>query len=382
MLSYSQLKNFCNAPIGTIMPWSGDQNTNRFPPGWILCNGDSVSARDYPQLGKVYGFSGDQTFSLPSFDNDEIKDLGSDTPGVPGSLVGSGVNIDTNYFFNISVSFSVDAKYGMIGNVNELEVSDISRNEIISVVPRILGVDHTPSHLHKGDGGDPIPSVEASIGRYAPVFVAPTTFSTRGDVVARRAPGSSNPEANRRANPGTLPVTWYVGPGSPPEIDSVQDYTLYSMGENSDRTFSGTFVPNRTSYRVPAHGSTLEHISRIDRKNRMNLETGILPKKGSYNNKRNHYEGSDVSSSRRSQQYSVPLNHNNDIFSSPKLRGHSHGIYNFSLETGSLRLANRLFINNIRNASTVRVKGEDEFAQLSIDTTSPGMLCFMIIKAY
>lgn len=369
MLNYSQLKNSSNAPIGTIMPWSGDQNVNRFPSGWILCNGDSVSARDYPQLGKLYGASGDQNFNLPSFDNDEIKDLGNDTPGVPSNLVGSGEDIPIIPSFNISVGFNIDNKSDMIGQINELELSDFSKTEIISVVPRRLGIDHTPAHTHKGDGGEPIPSVDVQFGRYAPVFVAPTNF--RGSE-PRRVEGSRNPEANIASNPGTLPVTWYVGDGSPGYIDNSEYYTLYSMSENAKRTFSGNRIPHISSFVVPSHGSTLQHTSRISGQYQY-LETGTLPSRGTYRARKN------TSNFRTNDQYSVTLNHDKDSFNS--IEGHSHGIYTFTLERGSLRVRSRLIIRNIDN-SDVGIRGESDFTRIDIDTNSPGMLCFMIIKAY
>ncbi len=41
------------AVIGTIMPWSG--GISEVPDGWIVCDGTTPDAKDYPLLVQVIG---------------------------------------------------------------------------------------------------------------------------------------------------------------------------------------------------------------------------------------------------------------------------------------------------------------------------------------
>jgi microcystin-dependent protein len=55
-------------PIGAICPFAGS-NLNGLPANWLLCDGRSVSAQDYPQLsvalGGAFGADGAGNFNLP-----------------------------------------------------------------------------------------------------------------------------------------------------------------------------------------------------------------------------------------------------------------------------------------------------------------------------
>ena len=55
------------AAIGTILPWSGD--LTRVPAGWIICNGDSIPAKDYPLLAQAIGdyYGGSSSFDITDF---------------------------------------------------------------------------------------------------------------------------------------------------------------------------------------------------------------------------------------------------------------------------------------------------------------------------
>ena len=53
MAFYNRVKTMKNSPIGTIMPWGGNStlrgsNPPNVPHGWILCNGNTHPAEDYP----------------------------------------------------------------------------------------------------------------------------------------------------------------------------------------------------------------------------------------------------------------------------------------------------------------------------------------------
>ena len=60
MASYNRIKATQQAPIGTIMPWSGASGKNAsdgVPPGWIVLSSGQkgLNAADYPLLASVVG---------------------------------------------------------------------------------------------------------------------------------------------------------------------------------------------------------------------------------------------------------------------------------------------------------------------------------------
>jgi len=48
---YQGIKSAKAAAIGTIMPWTGA--ISKIPAGWIVCDGSTISARDFPLLART-----------------------------------------------------------------------------------------------------------------------------------------------------------------------------------------------------------------------------------------------------------------------------------------------------------------------------------------
>lgn len=80
-VQFLKAKEIQMTPVGATMVWFGTV----FPPGWLLCDGDTISKTQYPELfdviGYLFGGSGDD-FTLPS-----MVDL---SPMGAGSVVGIG----------------------------------------------------------------------------------------------------------------------------------------------------------------------------------------------------------------------------------------------------------------------------------------------------
>lgn len=98
MANYTSIRSAESQPIGTATPWVG--GLSDVPPGWVICNGQTFNAEDYPLLARViknaYGgsfsgtfpnYSGD--FKIPSVDQKGLADISTEyftsniTPG-PG----------------------------------------------------------------------------------------------------------------------------------------------------------------------------------------------------------------------------------------------------------------------------------------------------------
>jgi hypothetical protein len=68
-------------PIGSIVAWPVD--ATRLPSGWHLCDGEPLSAKDYPELtallGATYGAVGPGQVKLPDFQNCFLRGVGSES---------------------------------------------------------------------------------------------------------------------------------------------------------------------------------------------------------------------------------------------------------------------------------------------------------------
>ena len=64
---YDSIKSMRTAKIGTILPWGGDGGNgflaSNIPKGWIVCDGSTKDASDYPLLASMIGdtYGGDMT---------------------------------------------------------------------------------------------------------------------------------------------------------------------------------------------------------------------------------------------------------------------------------------------------------------------------------
>ena len=145
MAFYNRLKTMKSAPVGTIMPWSGQSSTgnlpNNIPTGWIVCDGRTFAANDFPLLasmiGNTYGptdtsivgnfpdYEEGDTFRVPNLNGRSMVDLEKsylqqdkyqfgqpDAESVIGDLIsddGTGVTPPTIYSADTCLLYTSDA---------------------------------------------------------------------------------------------------------------------------------------------------------------------------------------------------------------------------------------------------------------------------------
>jgi hypothetical protein len=184
MANYGYLKTMRAAAIGTILPWTGD--LTRVPPGWIICSGDNVLAKDYPLLaqaiGDYYGGSSSfnitnfpwntsstesQEFSLPDLNQKPLADLDSayfgggapnseidtaEASTAVASFIGSDQDNGTadrtsDAYADILFSYTAENDFSGTITGNTLDPGFGSRT--VYTGARKLGRNHTPIHAHE-----------------------------------------------------------------------------------------------------------------------------------------------------------------------------------------------------------------------------------------
>ena len=111
MATYGTLKTMKAAAIGTIMPWGGD--LTGIPPGWLICNGQTLQADEFPLLAQVIG------------DNYGGTNLSGTFPNYTGSIALPNINqralvdLDSAYFDNSNTIDTTEALAALVDPVNQ-----------------------------------------------------------------------------------------------------------------------------------------------------------------------------------------------------------------------------------------------------------------------
>lgn len=187
---YQETKSMRGAAIGTIMPWVGGLTS--IPSGWLICDGQSIPASDYPLLAQAIGdtynagnsdFDGNPpnnfpnyagSIKLPNLNGKTLMDIessyftnvGSGGTGRaadldPDALLLLSPLIGTNEDAGVTTIFT-DVYVDLIFNINENDRSGytgkIKGNTLINgdffqtmyIGPRKLGRAHIKRHGHLG----------------------------------------------------------------------------------------------------------------------------------------------------------------------------------------------------------------------------------------
>lgn len=188
---YNKVKSTFGYPVGTIINWSGTEDT--VPTGWRICNGSFLNVAAYPKLynciGITYGGTLGSTFRLPDINGKGIIDifrghysyLKSSSSTYPSTSVMGGLNTaawtpiasrlvsQDPYWSQIGQADNgnsgsgignptpstidlvgvIDRSMpGLTANVTELALTSGTLQRGYVIMPRKLGDGHTPIHQH------------------------------------------------------------------------------------------------------------------------------------------------------------------------------------------------------------------------------------------
>lgn len=183
---YQETKTLKAAAIGTIMPWTGGLTS--IPRGWVICDGQSLRARDYPLLAQTIGdtynagtsdFAGNfpgyiGSIKLPNLNGKVLMDIeesyfASSESGGTGrpadldpqalllldALIGDnedlGVStIFTNVYIDVVFSIPDSDRSGYLGTIAGNTLINGEDFKTIYIGPRKLGRKHIKRHTHSG----------------------------------------------------------------------------------------------------------------------------------------------------------------------------------------------------------------------------------------
>ena len=395
MAFYNRLKTMKSAPVGTIMPWGGNSsngnNPDNIPTGWIVCDGRSFPATQYPLLASVIGntygptddaivgnfpdFDEADQFRVPNLNGRSMIDLErsylleeqyqfgqADADAVIGDLIsedGTGTTPPTIYSADTDLKFTLDPIDTMAGKIQNITLNDPTWSKTYYTVGRKLGIDHTPGHKHSGQYTTAFPS-----GRYVQVFEAPLA----------QVSGSPNYESANLTGVTSSDSadTWRNGFGA---ITYYDENTLV-LGD-STKTFTQDQVPASGLTRtIPASGAYTDAFSDTYNYNHhLKQHTGVFPVPINVFGRPNYING-DVGTT-----YPTTISHTAQDSTDATLATHSHFSFDITMNPGGLRIPPNIAVNNVQSY-TVNVSDIPDALNILMDNNTPSQTVIMIIRAY
>jgi len=393
MAFYNRLKTMKSAPVGTIMPWSGQSSDgdlpNNIPTGWIVCDGRTFPANTFPLLasmiGNTYGptdsaivgnfpdFDEGDVFRVPNLNGRAMVDIEKsylqqtkyqfgqpDAEAAIGDLIsedGTGVTPPTIYSADTDLQFQLDPVDTMAGKIQNITLNDPTWSKTYYTLGRKLGIDHTPAHRHAGAYTTARPD-----GRYVEVFQSP---------ISPAAGQYESANLNGIGGTDTRDI-WEFGFG---------DMTYYDENSlvltNESKTFTQDAIPVPGSSRqinaIPAW--TDAFADSYNYNHYMKQVTGVFPPPTSVFGRPNYANG-DVSTT-----YPTNLSHLGEDFTDSLVGSHNHFSFDVSMNIGGLRIPPNIAVNNVQSY-TVNVSDIPDALNILMDNQTPSQTIVMIIRAY
>jgi hypothetical protein len=210
---YQGIKTARAAAIGTIMPWTG--NISSIPDGWIICDGSSVSAKDYPLLARAmqdtYNAATTSTFNgtfpdytgsivLPALLNRPVCDIESNYFG-PSTPTGSPIDQDSTATVQITPFIGPNSDNGINTTFN-----DVATDVVFTLNERVTTPGGLPYYTGRLSGNTVI---EGSGEFSKPMFFGPRKLG-RGHLKSHRHGGRNIPSilVNPVNEPGEGVIPW------------------------------------------------------------------------------------------------------------------------------------------------------------------------------
>ena len=383
---------------------------NDFPYNKSFTNGQHIDQFGLPNLNQlalvdIDGLRGDRGNSS-SITIEDVKNSRQEQTN--GNTILSYIGRNTNDIAppnlldsDVNISFTIEQSNQLSGKITGLGLSDPAYFDTIFVVPRKLGIQHTPVHTHRAEAGTEFTAIEArgeSLMEFVPGRADYGDLGANDFGLAEPDSADNTDVRAQTFRPGSKHVTWY-NPEAP------QDY---EVSGSSRKYFEITenFFPTPVSREIPRSRTTKPHTNTgaIGPDNDgvgSSMYTGAFPPAGYYTGNRNYYATTDIPVFNRgstmpltniadtvddsintavTDTYTTTLNHNEELWSSNLLRSHTHDAFEITMGTG-LRLPDSMQINNISTGSAIPVD-VDTALTIQMNPNTPSLTIMYIIRAF
>ena len=469
MTFYNRVKASKIAPIGTIIPWTGGtglgDRAEDIPKGWIVCSlaNAVVDAADYPllaatlgnqygpfpeegdnlDLGVNYGLVNDfpynkdpalghvDQFGLPNLNQLSLIDIeGSRIPSTDllhiGQYIGRNGPDATQppilLESDVDITFTMEPSTTLAGRITGITMSDPIYFDTIYVVPRKLGIEHTPEHSHRplsDSDFDQFWSAQA-VGTGVMEFNAgsglkdQTNYTSIAPVGGGLTPNNSSAHTFR---PGTKNITWFdANDAGMTLVDgSIRQYVDIGIENVPAIPADDRIIEDRNwvSYKTWSASEDAHLNYNEDNRAMPDIQTqshvGAFPPAGYYGSRRNYYQSPDIPEYHRgglmpqtfiqdtsydaasgekqpinsavTDTYTSTLNHNGERWSDESLKSHTHDAMELTMIRGSMSVPSTILVNDISTGTTAPLS-VDTALSVQINNNTPSLTMLYIIRAF
>jgi len=403
---YQSSKTAKAAVIGTIMPWSGP--LSNIPEGWIICDGSTKNAKDYPLLVQVIGdtynagvsnlggafpnYFGE--FVLPNLNGKVLMDL-EESYFATTAAGGTGKSIDTDpdarsiispfigpntdngvptVFTDVytDVIFTLNDRTDYVGKIDGNTIIPGEGQQTVYLGGRKLGVSHIRNHTHNGSYETLASNPDTNPGRgVVPYENIDTTWTMQAVDNVDDVFGGDDTGLEFRFKYEIQQKNWADFEGTSGFGNGSPGRTLALVRSENPPV---NIIPRRVQ-RTPISPNLLD--PRLDSEevvsyflggNTAQIPTGF----------RNYYP--DIPSS---GNFGTLVSNTASDWQGSDLIAHTHDAIEVTYDQGSLKP--RSSLNAVVNIpSTTVLDNASNVAALQIDmnTTQPSLTCIYIIRAY
>ncbi len=452
MAHYNKIKASKVSPVGTILPWTGtssSSNTNLdgIPTGWIICNNTQkgLKAKEYPllaqmigntygpipdpALGQVIGVNFGIVNSYPDYDDNDVFDLPDlnqralidvEADRVNADLTAQGATAQAKaevltyisrngyegeqplneYKSDVNIIFQVQASSEMSGRITGITMTPPAYYDTVYTVPRKLGQDHVPQHIHRAASEDSWDEIVGATSKGTPIMhFQPGGYQVEDAEWNTITPHgiysyTSVPES-WQIRDGQTQLTWYDpndGGISAVETSSFKniDASKHTVPEVQERQIPTFIRSPEVAYTDDGSGITVPGVQ-------TSATTGPIPIPGQYRGLRNYHHSGDIAASRGGGQgyhtnqqtydpdtfkvYGTTINHNEEEWASMSLRSHTHDAVEITMNQGSLGLPQTLLVNNV-STNTAAPVSVDTALNIAVNPNTASLTMIYIMRAY
>lgn len=404
---YQESKKAKAAVIGTIMPWTGA--LSNIPDGWIICDGSTLPAREYPLLVQAIGdtynagnsnlggafpnYTGE--FVLPDLNNrvlmdieeayfaervlggtGDSKDTDADARSIISPFIGDNTDNGIPVVFTdvyTDVVFTLNDRAGYAGRISGNTMIPGEGTRTVYIGGRKLGTSHMRSHSHSGSyetiaNADPTRPGEGvipydNVNTYWYMAAADTIGNIFG--------------------PDTGAQYWFryrLDEGSWGDVENRSGFGSGSPGRVLARCRSELPPVNLTPQRVlktPIQNTLLSPGPQLDEGEIVEYSIGgnTLTVPAGF---RNYYP--DISAV---GNFGTFVSNTADTWDDQDLQAHNHDPFDVEFDTNSLKPQSSITAAANIPATTVLDNATNIAAlQIDMNTSQPAVVCIYLIRAY
>lgn len=336
----------------------------------------------------------------------------------------AGVQAPTEDKSNIDLTFGIAASSNLAGRITGITMEPPVFFSTVYVLPRKLGIDHTPRHRHKAASASDSDQFYSAFPNASPVleFVPGQAIRansvTQTSTVTPASQRSVTGTAHQFNSTGLQDITWYDQQDGGISMVLTDSQKNIGTDTNNDGVIdTKKKLPDTDQY--PGTPATTRQVGSVNNSLQYNddysgvaavaadAHTGCFPPPGRYNGKRNYYASPDIVPAQRGSgmpmsyiddmsytgsqpintnvppltgnTFSTTLNHDNETWAG-NLRSHNHDAMEVSMSTG-LSIPTTLLVNDVSTGTTNPVTQQTALT-IAVNPNTPSCTMMYIMRAF